>query len=487
MRKLLLQYALLLMPFFALAQNAPPVYKDLTPKIMGIVNSPFKLNDHTYVIQTNIDDENFELIAVNDKMEVLWRTTLKGYAIGAGKFKGQILAVATAGYSITKGIANPYTGFLINSQTGKVTQQKVIYTSTYQKKEWAKTFFSENDDFSLVIGLTDNGTTLPGIELPHVDTKDITVINLNEKLEAINTKHIVPDGGFVGITSNNKDDLFTFVIQADKTLQVSKYESGKTVSSASVIQDIDLNNKSDIKYNNPFAGRGTIEDNALACASSADQNVVYFAAAHKNSNRDYELTVSKFNFNNKTSQLINEPLEGKQFRTIEKNYVPFDKKLDKPMIDGGISMAVRFIAENNGTLVVAFADEFIGASMGEYFQDNSIIINGYDLNLKQKFQKIVPSLSEWQRALHADYHFENNSLYVIANTGKRSKSTIYGQLDLTTGNWLKQEILERKGIGNQEFTDRNILWFTNGFIAPYADLKNLYTYKKVIDLASYPY
>jgi len=403
-----------------------------------------------------------------------------------GKFKGQILAVATAGYSITKGITNPYTGFLINSQTGKVTQQKVIYTSTYQKKEWAKTFFSENDDFSLVIGLTDNGTT-PGIELPYVDTKDITVINLNEKLEAINTKHIVPDGGFVGIAANNKDDLFTFVIQEDKTLKVSKYETGKTGPSGSVIQDIDLKNKSDIKYNNPFAGRGTVEDNAWTCASQTDPNVVYFAAGHKNNNRDRELTVCKINFKNKTSQLTSEPLEGKEFRNIEKNYVPFDKKLDKPRIDGGDSIGVRFIAENNGTLIVAFADQFVGQTMAEFFEDNSIIINGYDLNLKQKFQKIVPSLSEWQRALHADYHFGNNSLYVIANTGKRSKSTIYGQLDLTTGNWLKLEMLERKGIGNEEFTDRNILWFTNGFITPFADLKNLYTYKKVIDLASYSY
>ncbi len=163
MKKLLLQYMLLLLPVFALAQNDPPLYKDLTPKIMGIV-APFKLNDHTYVIQTNIDDENFELIAVNDKMEVLWRTTLKGYAIGAGKFKGQILAVAATGYSITKGIANPYNGFFINAQTGKVIQQKVIYTSIYEKKEWAKTFFSDNDDFSLVIGLTGNGTTFPRLK-----------------------------------------------------------------------------------------------------------------------------------------------------------------------------------------------------------------------------------------------------------------------------------------------------------------------------------
>ncbi len=487
MKKLLLQYALLLLPVFALAQNDPQVYKYLTPKIMGIVGTPFKLNDHTYVIQTNIDDENFELIAINDKMGVLWRTTLKGYAIGAGKFKGQILAVATAGYSITKGIANPYTGFLINSQTGKAIQQNVIYTSTYQKKEWAKIFFSANDGFSLVIGLTDNGTTFPGTEIAYIDTKDITVIDLNEKLEAINIKHIVPNGGFVGVTANNKNDLFTFVIQEDKTLQVSKYESGKTVSSGSVIQDINLNNKSDIKYNNPFAGRSTFEDNAWSCASSTDQNVVYFAAAHKNSNRDRELTVCKINFNNKTCQLTSEPLEGKQFRSIEKNYVPFDKKLDKPTIDGGEYMAVRFVAENNGILIVAFADESIQESASKFFRDNSIIINGYDVNLKQKFQKIMPSLSDWQRALHADYHFENNSLYVIANTGKRSKETIYGQLDLTTGNWLKQEMLDRKGIGTQEFTDKNILWFTNGFIVPYADLKNAITYKKVIDLASYPY
>ncbi len=192
------------------------------------------------------------------------------------------------------------------------------------------------------------------------------MINLTEKLEATNTKHIVPNGGFVGITANNKNDLFTFVIQADKTLLVSKYDAGKTGASSSVIQDIDLNDNSDIKYNNPFAGRSTVEDNAWACVSSTDKNVVYFAAAHKNSNRDRDLTVCKINFNNKTSQAIHEGLDGKSIRSIDKRYVSFDKKLDKPELDGGNTMAVRFIAEHNGTLTVGFSDEFIGASMGEY-------------------------------------------------------------------------------------------------------------------------
>src|ERR1700710_715326 len=126
MKKFLLQYIMLLVPFFAAAQSNPTVYKDFAPKIKGIVHS-FKLDDHTSVIQTNLDGENFELIAIDDKGKILWRTALKGYAIGTGKFRGHILAVASVEHSASKGPIGPYTGFLINAQTGKLTLQKTIY------------------------------------------------------------------------------------------------------------------------------------------------------------------------------------------------------------------------------------------------------------------------------------------------------------------------------------------------------------------------
>src|SRR5258708_9342488 len=146
MKKLLLQCLLLMLPVVAFAQGDAPLYKDLTGKIKKIVTS-FKLNDHTSVVQTNIDDENFELIGVNDKMEVIWRTPLKGFAIGAGKFRGQILAVAATGFSVSKGIISPYNGFFINGQTGKLIQQKVVYNRSYAKKECAKVFFTQNTPY----------------------------------------------------------------------------------------------------------------------------------------------------------------------------------------------------------------------------------------------------------------------------------------------------------------------------------------------------
>jgi hypothetical protein len=483
MKRLLLQYLLLIVPIFAFAQSNPPVYKDLTGKIKKIVHS-FKLTDHASVIQTNVDDENFELIAINDKMEVLWRTTLKGFAIGAGKFKGQILAVAATGFSQAKGIISPYNGFLINGQTGKLIQQKVIYNSSYDTKEWAKAFFTENDaNFSLVIGQTDNNKSIPMFEVSHVDTKDLTVINLNEKLEAINTKHIVPNGGFVGIADNNKNELFVFVIQDDKTLKVSKYEASKTESSGTVIQNIDLNRKSDIEYGNPN-GKPNIESDAWAFASSNDQNIAYFASVHKNYDKDRELTVCKLDFTTRTSQIVNEVLDGKHIRSIEKNYSPFDKKLDKPDVGGGSYMAVRYMEEYNGTLLVTFSEHYIASiGKGGFFKEYSLIINGYDLNLKQKFQQILPSLSEsTPHLLYTGYHFINNALYVIANTGERKRSTFYGQLDLSTGNWLKLEILPRKGIENYEYSDKNVLWFTNGFIVPYMAPHGLIMGKEIASL-----
>jgi hypothetical protein len=493
MKKLLLQYALLLLPVFALAQTNPTVYKDFTPKIKGIVQT-FKLDDHISILQTNIDDENFEIIAMNDKMQVLWRTTLSGYPIGAGKFKGQILAVAASSYSVAKSIVSPYSGFLINPQTGKVTFQKVIYNNPYESKEWAKTFFSDNgDNSSLVIGETDNGRSFPFIEIYKVDTKDLTVINLNEKLEAISTKHIVPGGEFVGITADNKNDFFVFALQDDKSLKVSKFESGKSEPLGDITQDIDLHSKSDIVYENPYA-KLNIKTNAFAVVSPTNQNIVYFASTHKNNNRDVALTVSQFDFNNHTSKIADEVFDRKHMKSIEKSYVVVDKKLEKPNIGDGddTGLGVRFLQEYNGSLLVTLSElNIVNTLAGEQLFENAIVINDYDLNLKLKFQTLLPTKYNGVVRFFGAYHTANNSLYTTATFGVTGLGfhlfALYGQFDLNTGNWVKLEKLDKYDIPTIEYSDKSVLWFTNGFIVPYINMRNLISRKLIIDLASYQY
>jgi len=473
MRRLLWQFALLLLPVCAFAQGNPTISKNFTPKIKGIFQS-FKLNDHVSIVQTNIDDENFELIAVNDKMEVLWRTSFKGYAFGADKFKGHILAFAATSYSEKKGYAGPYTGYFVNETTGKLMLQKEIYNDKpSDKKEVAIAYFTGDGAYcNLAVEQVDKDTRF--FPTDKINTSnDIKLMSLNEKLEIVNTRHIIPEGTFVNLTYNNNGDLFLFVLQDNKTVKVSKYEAGKTDASGSIIQDIDVANKPEIDYNSRFV-----------FPSPTNPNVVYFTLTHNNPDKDHELTVGKLDFSTHKGQIVNEVFSGKHVRDIEKSYVPFDKKLDKPNL--GYYHEVRHLEEYNGTLLVTLSEWGAGGNFS--FGELSVVINGYDLDLKPKFQQVLPTHYGFYFPFFTGYHTGNNSLYVVSNTASgRSLIVLYGKLDLTTGNWEKLEKLPKGDLGNFDYSDYHVIWFTKEFMVPYVDLKNFVKVTQVINLASYQY
>jgi hypothetical protein len=490
MKKLVLQYALLLLPVFAVAQSNPAFHKDFTPEIKKVVQS-FKLDDHTYVMLTNIDNDNFELIAIKDNMEVLWRSKFSGYAIGAGKFEGQILAVSATGYAEKNGLLSPfvekryisghYNAFLINVETGKLILQKEIYNSPTEQQQ-APSFFITRDGlkFSLVIEQIDDkeATTVFGKKQNVVSS--LTIVTANDKLETPTARHITPDGSFIALTYNNNADLFVFDVEPDnKTLKASKYEAGKAQSSGSILQDIDLRSKPEIDYSGCFVA-----------PSPTDNNVAYCALTHSNPGNDHELTVTKFNFGNHSGQIINEVFDKKHVRTIEKDFVPFDKKLDKPIIGfDNEYLDVRYIEEYKGTLLVTLSEwSSDRLSAGSFASgDLSIVINGYDLNLKQKFQQVMPTHYGFYFPFSVAYHTDNTSLYVVANTASHGLVPLYGQLDLNTGSWLKMEKLEKGDFGKYDYSGYTTMWFKNGFIVPYTNLKNWASIKLIVDLAAYPY
>ena len=473
MKKLLLQYALLLLPVFALAQSSPIFQKDFTPEIRRVIQS-FKIDDHTYAMLTNIDNDNFELVAIKDNMVVLWRSKFSGYAIGAGKFKGQILAVAATGYSEKKGMFGPfvekrfvsghYNGFLINVETGKLILQKEIYDSPAEQLQYPSFFITgDGSKFNLVIEKIDEKEAITVFGKKQNVVNSLTIVGANEKLEGPTVSNITPGGSFIALTYNNNADLFVFDVEPDnKTLKVSKYEAGKSQSSGSILQDIDLRSKPEIDYSGTFVAN-----------SPTDNNVVYCALTHSNPNNDHELTVGKFNFNKHSGQIVNEVYDKKYVRTIEHNFVPFDKKLDKPIIGfDNEYLNVRYIEEYNGTLLVTLSEwSSDRLSAGTFpIGDLSIVINGYDLNLKQKLQQVFPIHYGFYFPFFVAYHTDNNSLYVVANTATRGLVPLYGQLDLNTGNWFKMEKLDSHPLKSiqsfdyQQFVDNPLRRYLQVFL-----------------------
>jgi hypothetical protein len=126
MLKKIILFLAFLFPVFAFSQSTDFTDKDIARKALGIVNS-FKLDDHVGVFQINLSDTTFELVAIDDKLQLLWRSSYKGYGVGCGKFNNHILAISSSDHSDSKEFINPYTVYLIDERSGKSINEKEIF------------------------------------------------------------------------------------------------------------------------------------------------------------------------------------------------------------------------------------------------------------------------------------------------------------------------------------------------------------------------
>ena len=151
MKKLFLYYLITLLPVFAFAQGETPILKDVAKKALAIPSS-FKFNDQIGVFQLNLNDTTFELIALDNKMQTLWRTQFKGSGVACGKFKGYILAIADSSYSFRDGNMNPYYAYLIDPQSGKTLLQNQIFKQKAKHQEMAEAFFGADGGRTITRG-----------------------------------------------------------------------------------------------------------------------------------------------------------------------------------------------------------------------------------------------------------------------------------------------------------------------------------------------
>ena len=494
MKKILIQFSLLLLPVFVFAQSETQSYKDFSKKIVGI-DEPFRLTDHASVMVQAIDDENFELVAIDDKMQVLWRTTLKGVSIGAGLFKGRILVVSASGTSPFKGLTGPFTGFLLDAQTGKLQVQKTIYDSNPDTQELPRTFFnSDGSDFKLVIRQTNASRSFPFMAslsynknlVATMETKDFTIITLDDRLDVTTLKPKIPDGYFLNMKCNNRGDLFISAYLENKNIKIFLYEKGK-IDPSEITQAIDLVKPKD-------------DLNAAMGVSQDDGNIIYYAQVHNNQNNERELSVIKFDFNNHTSTIVNEVFDKSHIKNIEKSYVPLDKTLDKPEIkdaNNKYNLGVRHIEENHGSVLVTLSNSDFGEKRNfdespfslirlenkhlHEFKESSLVINGYDVNLNPKLQQVLAVHYYWEQPWTAGYHIDNNSFYVVANTTQPNHFSVCAQLDLKTGKWIK---IEKLPFERNRIASNKILWFKNSFIIPSIErVGMLYPQKENINLS----
>ncbi|MEO6150529.1 MAG: hypothetical protein ABIN95_10345 [Mucilaginibacter sp.] len=314
-------------------------------------------------------------------------------------------------------------------------------------------------------------------------TKDLSVIDFDEKLEVTSiVKPAVADGVFINITGNYQGDLFLALFTGGRTVIINKYEAGKTAPSGKLTQDIALRNTDD--DDDPG-------NHIRLFASESDRNVIYFSVMYKNFDKDIHLDVARFDFGKKDKQVVSEVFNRDKIKQIEKSFVRPNKDIDKPDIGSAGNMEVRYMKESGNTLIVAMSNRYIQrGQQAVWLVEPSIVINGYDLNLKSKFQQVMPSFYLCGlKYLPAGFYADNNTLRVIANNkdGLMSYNTIYGELDLTTGKWKRMDILSKKKLKGTAFADGpNVLWYKKNFIVPFLEPGGMLSIKFDLALQNNP-
>ena len=129
MKKYLLPCLFLLFPLALAAQEeAMSIYKDFYNKVKSVVS--FVWDDHTNIVTLDIDNENFDVVAVNDQMQMAWRSSLAGFVLKTARFKDKIIAIAATEHSTFEEPGIPISPTLLTRQPANNWRKKRSTTAT---------------------------------------------------------------------------------------------------------------------------------------------------------------------------------------------------------------------------------------------------------------------------------------------------------------------------------------------------------------------
>ncbi len=486
MKKKLLNLCLFMLPFVAFGQKDSLFVKDIDGTGFGILTT-ISVNDDVKVMQIMKSEDKFDLLAVNNKMQILWKTTLKGFALTSAKFKNKIVAVASTDYSKLKGPNNTYTGYLIDPATGKVLIEKEVFNDQKDFRDRATFIISEKGDFfKMAVQETAMSTSIfAGTKNERV-TKALTFFDFNDRLESTLIKPDVISGTFTGVTGNENGDMFTSWVKPNNTFQVVKYPAGKTDVKGIVGKEIDM------ALSETVDGA---EYKVSMFPSLSTPNNVYFILLLNVKRKEKQLSIIKYDFTTGQYKFIQEEFTNDALKQLDKSTI-FDasNKNDKPDFGYVDNFEVRFAKEQGGNIAVAFSGITLEkGSMGIWVVEGALLINVYDKDLNLKSQVGLPSgYAGAGMGFPRGFRMTDKYLYTLANEEIGGHSTtVFGKLNMVTGQWEKMDWLKKDGIGKTHASDgSSALQFPNCMILPYQEPSGIQTgpmLKVSLDLYKYPY
>lgn len=467
----------LLFPILVFAQE-DNVVKDFAKRAVDLQS--VQINEHLNVLQISYDNDSFELVGMNDQMQTIWRSTFKGHPYQSAKFKGNVVTIASTDYN-SKGANNTYNAFLIDVSNGKLIAQNQIFTNADTYQQFPEIGTGDGSFCKVVIrqtALERKGVYFYvfgyGKDMKELSTiTDLQTFELNDKLEVVNSfKPEIDAGMYMSSAFNNKGDLFISWLNGP-SINIYKYAKEKAIPSKKLSIDIPAETI-ELSKNDDHHIMALIPDDK-------DQNKAYYAIIYKNKDKNTELNIGKFDFSSGKEYFVTEDLTKKELKKLEKSFVKVNKKINDPELSS-YQIELKYVNEINGKLIVALADfsqiSYNGTTMN---MDYGILINGYDSDLNQKFQQIMPVKSSNPFIkLNSGYHITNDKLNIVSNYTS-GMFNMHGQalgiLDLNAGTWDKMDILSKKLINNSDFIDGNgVMWFGNSYIVPYCNPKSMVSY-----------
>lgn len=473
---LLLLLLVFLLPILSSAQNASPVFENFAKGLKDHRN--FAFNDHLNVMQLTTDDDKFNLVAVNEKMQIVWKISLDGYGIDINKFDNKIVALAATAHSRYNGINNIYRAYLVDPETGRVSSDKIVYQSTNDLVEIPVMYTGNGAFFKLAVRQTTTKRPanfgegfISAITFADGDirgTRAIKMIDYNEKLDSVSAFKIpLSNGSFMSMVWNKQGDTFISWLNGP-SIEIYKYDAGKTSPSNQLTVPLTLK-----------ASRNADAFNLIHLQPATDRNVLYYSLLYLNADKEPELGVGKLDFEKNIKGYVTQVLNKSNLKVLKKNFVPPNKDFDD--VDFGLieGMGIKFIEEHNGKLIVATATEYVISGIS---YQGDLLLNCYDTNLKLGFQQILPtnyrSVYKWPPI---GRYWDNSKLHIITNAkkGLSSLQGVYAILDVNNGKWDKIEHLSKKHIGDTDYIDGNdVLWFGNNYIVPYFAIKGFFIKSK---------
>ncbi|MES2810092.1 MAG: hypothetical protein V4619_15780 [Bacteroidota bacterium] len=478
MKKALLYLILFLTPLFTLAQDAL-IYEDFAEKVRDI--STIHYSDKLSIMMINIDNDNFDVLAINDEMGIVWKTSLTGYAMSISKFNGKILAIAATEHSAIKGPNNIYNGFLLNPQTGEKLIEKKLFEDSAEFQDYPQILISNETFWGIGVRQSNSKRKLhvgmPGLlalisiakmQNDVIETQDLDVIQFNDKLDPTNNfKPVVPPKSmFLQMTANDKGDVFIAWLD-DTWINVHRYEYGKKDPTGIV--------KADIALQQTLLKKGA---NVALAPSSANRNLVYFGLFASDDGKN-TLFVGSLDVSTGKKNMVNEVFTRDHAKELEKAFIKPNKKINDADLGASGSLRLRYFKEVNGVLIAAMsARSYSSSNYGTYITERSVLINAYDAALGLKFQQFLPARYIAPKPLEYGIYARNNKLQITAVDASSGLTPnymgLYGTLDLSTGQWDNIIRLSKKKIDGTAFPNGGeTCWFDTTFALPYMKAKGL--------------